>query len=133
MTYNPSNLKFVPEFHGTGIMRNETKRDIYAQKVIGLVIYGGRHCRRANNIQTVPAGHLTQVAVSTGKHSTMSLKARFYRKAVEVYYIPKTVTHNLRNDRIIVFTHVHSKTCDRAISLTSFGNYHVITFFRRAA
>ena len=31
VTFNPSNLKFVPEFLGTGITWNETNGDIYAQ------------------------------------------------------------------------------------------------------
>ena len=48
VTYTPSNLKFVPEFLGTGITWNETKGDILHRTVIGWVIYSGRHCRRAN-------------------------------------------------------------------------------------
>ena len=59
--------------------------------VIGWVIYGGRHCRRVKNL-LAQSGNRTQVA---GLYH-VAVKAGFYRKAVEVYYIyldPVTFTH----------------------------------------
>ena len=46
--------------------------------VIGWVIDGGRHYRRVTIVQPAPAGDRTQVAGSTGKHSTMSPYIRMF-------------------------------------------------------
>ena len=70
---HPSNLKFVPEFQATGITWNETKGIFMHRTVIGWVIWGGRHCRRANIFQPAQAGNGTQVTGYTSIRSTTSL------------------------------------------------------------
>ena len=41
--------------------------------IIELVIYGGRHCRKAKIFQPAPAGNQIQVAGLTGKHPITSM------------------------------------------------------------
>ena len=56
--------------------------------VIGWVIYGGCHCRRAKNFQVSNPGRWIYVAV----------KAGFYRTAVEViWYIPRLCDSSANN------------------------------------